>query len=286
MNRMDAVQRKSPERAVVLAPAASPRRSAYAERLRGFPDVAFADDAAFSRRGEWDDVFQRRIGPAFDGRVIFEVGCADAAYLAKLAAKFPRTAFVGLDWKCKSIYDGARNVTAMGLRNVALLHGRAQDVRRIFADGEIDEVWVFHPEPCDRPAELKNRLIAEPFLTDVHAVLRDGASTLSLKTDHPGYYQWMLGLFGLLEPTWFRGAGGPGTPRVQVSDLMPPAAGPAANEAILQRFTVLANSPDFWNDPAALAHASARPFAGEATSFESRFLKKRLPIYYLELGKK
>ena len=261
-------------------------RSAYAHRLHEFPGLAFPDAAAFQHHGRWREFFRSRIGPAFDGQVIFEVGCFDAGYLCRLAVKHPRAGFVGLEWKCKAVYDGARRVAEMRLANVALLRGRAQDIGRIFAAREVDEIWVLHPDPCDRPAELKNRLIAEPFMTDAHAVLRDGYSTLTLKTDHPGYYQWVLGLLGLPQSPWFRDPSAAGAPRVRARDLMPPAAIPGANEAIRTRFRVTANSADFWNDPAALAHASARPFAGEATLFESRFLKKRLPIYYLELAKR
>jgi tRNA G46 methylase TrmB len=267
-------------------PAARPPRSAYAHKLGEFPELVFANDRAFSHRGHWGEFFQRRMGAAFDGRVVVEVGCFDAAYLSRVAARHPRTGFVGLDWKVKAVYDGARRVADLGLRNVALLRGRAQDVGRIFGGREVDDVWVFHPDPCDRPAELKNRLIAEPFLADVHAILRDGASRLSLKTDHPGYYQWVLGLFGLPEPAWFRAPRDPAGPRVRARDLMPPSQIPAPSGPLVTRFKVLANSPDFWNDPAVLAHTAAREFAGEVTLFEDRFVRKRLPIYYFEIGPK
>jgi tRNA G46 methylase TrmB len=237
------------------------------------------DRAAFGRRGRWGDIFRQRIGPTFDGRLIVEIGCFDAAYLSRIAAKYPGTAFVGLDWKCKAVYDGARRITDLGLRNVLLVRGRGQDVLRIFAEREVDEVWVFHPDPCDRPAELKNRLMAEPFLTDVYAVLREAGSRLSLKTDHPGYYQWVLGLFDLPEPQGFR-------PRARTRDLMPATDLRDRSEAILRRFRVLVNSADYWNDPAARAATADRYFAGEATLFESRFVTKRQPIYYFEIGKR
>jgi tRNA G46 methylase TrmB len=270
-------------------------RSVYADRLHEFAGVAFADEAAFGHRGHWRDFFRRRIGAGFDGRVIFEVGCFDADYLTRVAAKYPRTGFVGLDWKCKALHAGAQRVTELGLGNVALLRGRGQDVRRIFADGEVDEVWVFHPDPFAESDELKNRLIAEPFLVDVHAVLRGGGSALVLKTDHPGYYQWALGLFGVPEPDGFHAARdpgavriGPGTPapRVRARDLMRAEDLPGRSEAVVSRFGVAARSADFWNDPAVLAHAADRCFAGEVTLFESRFIKKRLPIYYFEMAKK
>lgn len=265
-------------------------RSIYAGKLAEFPEIAFGDAAAFVHRGRWGDFFRSRIGAEFDGRIIFEIGCADAAFLSRISAKHPRSGFVGLDWKCKAVYDGASRVMELGLRNVALLRGRGQDVRRIFADNEIDEIWVFHPDPCDKPAELKNRLIGEAFLADAHHVLRDGGSLLALKTDHPGYYQWSLALFGLPQPEWFAVASGTtahtGMPRTRTRDLMRRSDLPPPSRIIRSRFDVSSNSADFWNDSVALAKASHRAFAGEATQFESRFIKKRLPIYYLEMRKK
>jgi tRNA G46 methylase TrmB len=270
-------------------PAPSPRRSAFADKLAPFADFTFADAAAFTHRGRWFDFFRRhRIGPAFTGRIVFEIGCADADSLARIAAKHPATAFVGLDWKYRALHTGAARVAELGLRNVALLRARAQDIARIFADREIDEIWIFHPDPCDRDVELKNRLIAEPFLLDAHRTLRDDASLLALKTDHPGYYQWTLALLGLPAPAWFSPDHPvtPASPRTRRRDLMRQEDLPAPSDAIRRHFDVAANSPDFWNDPAALAHTAPRPFANEVTFFESRFLKKRLPIYYIEMRKR
>ena len=279
----------------VPAPA---RRSAFADRLLEFPDFVFSDGREFSKRGAWRDYFASRMSaesgepasPTRPHQLIFEIGCNDAALLARVAAKHPATAFIGIDWKYRALHAAAERVAAAGLRNVALLHGRGQDVSKIFADGEVDEVWVFHPDPCDKPRELPNRLIGEPFLLDVHRVLRDGRS-LILKTDHPGYYQWVLGLLGLPEPEAFAAArrGDPpaaGRSRVRVKGLMPPADVPAASAAVLERFRVEVASADLWNDPAAQAATAGRCFAGEATSFETRFRGKRWGIYYMEIEKR
>ena len=229
------------------------RRSVYADRLLDFPDLVFSDGGQFSRRGTWRDFFRDRVSASdpFDGRVIFEIGCNDAAFLAAVAARHPATAFVGIDWKCRALHTAAERIAAAGLSNVALLHGRAQDMGRIFANGELDEIWLFHPDPCDKPRELANRLFAGPFLIDTYRVLRDGGA-LILKTDHPDYFRSAV----------------------------------AAAEAIANRFEMTGASTDFWNDRSILAHAERRSFGGEATAFERRFLRKRQPIHYLELTKR
>lgn len=223
------------------------RRSVFADRLLDFPELVFSDGREFQRRGAWRDFFTGRIGEAFDSRIIFDIGCNDAGLLATVAAKHPATAFVGIDWKCRALHAAAARVAEAGLRNVALLHGRAQDIGRIFAAGEIDEAWVFHPEPCDNPRELNNRLLREPFLIDVHGALRESGAFV-LKTDHRGYFESVLELL----------------------TRMP------------DRFVVGATSFDFWNDPTAQSAVAGRCFADELTAFERRFVRKRKSIYFLE----
>jgi tRNA (guanine-N7-)-methyltransferase len=220
------------------------RRSVYADRLLEFPAIVFSDGAEFTRRGKWRGNFPDT------SQLVFEIGCNDAAFLTTVAAKHPTTAFIGIDWKCRALHTAATRVAELNLRNVALLHGRAQDIRCFFADSEVDEIWLFHPDPCDKPHELPNRLFAAPFLRDAYAVLRPGG-LLVLKTDHRDYYEHAVALAGSVEDA----------------------------------FHVTASSPDFWTDPGVMAHTSGRPFAGELTTFEQRFRRKHKPIHYLELNR-
>lgn len=283
-----------PIRLAVSAVPMKTRRNIYAEQLADYADVALGGDRVFELREKWREHFADRIGSTFSGQIVFEVGCADAPTLCDIAAKFPHVAFVGLDWKFKSIYVGAQLAREMGLRNVMLLRGRAQDLSRIFADGELDEAWVFHPEPCDRPEELPNRLLNEPFLMQLHRALRSPGSAVCIKTDHPGYYQWLLGLLGQPEPAWFQSAREQwlikrkveGLPRVKAREIVSTSEVPAQNDAIRQHFDVAITSADFWSDPLAQSATADKLFTGFVTGFEQRFRSKRLPIYYVELKKK
>jgi len=236
-------------------------RSVYASRLSEFSDFTFADHAAFQFRGAWRDYFRRRIGPAFDGQIILEIGCFNAVYLSKIAAKYPTIAFIGLDWKCKPIYDGAQRVAGLGLNNVALLRARGQDLPRIFAESEVDEIWVFHPEPCDHDPKSQSCLIGDAFLGNAHQALRKTSSVLAFKTDRFDYYQWMLNLFEFRE-------------------------GADDRISVRNRFDIAFASPSYWQDPAAIRHTRSRCFWGEVTAYENRFLKKRLAIHYVELRKR
>jgi tRNA (guanine-N7-)-methyltransferase len=228
------------------------RRSAFADRLLEFPDLVFSDGREFHHRGRWREHLKNTGKNACAPKeVILDIGCNDGGLLATVAAKHPTSAFIGIDWKPRVLHAAAERVAAAALKNVALLHTRAQDIQKLFADAELDEIWVFHPEPLDNPRELKNRLIAEQFLRDAHAVLRDGGS-LILKTDHAGYFDAVL-------------------------DLL---------QDMSQQFRPSISSRDFWGDTPVQVAVAAHAFAGEITAFESRFVRKRKPIYFVRMDRR
>ena len=226
-------------------------RSRHAAQLLEHGELILHDVGLLSsRQDRWREWFGLRIGPSFDGTVVFEIGCNDATFLSEVAARQPRTAFVGLDWKVKAIVDAATRINARGQENVALIRGRAQSLRTIFADGELDAIWVFHPDPCDRDVERPNRLWSDAFLLDAYAVLKPGGR-LVLKTDHAEYFCSALEIL----------------------------AGPL----FTSRFVTVDQTSDLWNDAAARSRMKDRPFVQVTTPFEDRYRRKRTPIGVIEL---
>lgn len=258
-----------------------PPRSNVAHRLVELGDVVLADEAALGRHAQWRDFYRSRIGLKFDEKLIFEIGCGNADFLARIAQLHPTTAFVGLDWKYKSIFNAGRRARDLQLNNLAFIRGRGQDISRIFSAHELDEVWLFHPDPSARPKELPNRIINDSFMIDLHAAIRPHAS-FCFKTDHAGYFQWILALLDISAPKWF-GEKVEGAPKIRPGDLLETNQLPDKSKTILDRFKLIHHSPDFWNDPRALELADHHLFGRTTTPFESRFVRKRLPIYFVEL---
>lgn len=225
------------------------RRSVYADRLLRYSAFASEGAASFGRCGSWSSFFRKRNDKAFDGRLVLEIGCSDGATLTSMAGRHPSKAFIGLDWKYRQIFLAAERIEALALNNVALLQGRAQDIRQMVGEAEIDEVLIFQPEPCDRPEEAANQLLTRSFFEDLAYVLKPGG-TVSIKTDHARLFQ------DVVEIT-----------------------------ATLADLTVAFISHDFWNDDVAKQRTQTRCFANEQTFFERRFIRRRQPIHYVELQK-
>lgn len=257
------------------------RRSAFIDKLLTYDEYAFTDGRETQGRGRWREYLQDRIGSSFSGRIVLEVGCHNGTLFLAAARAHPTTGFLGLDWTPRHLLQAAERVAAQSLRNVALLHGRAQDLGRMVSDGELDELWLFHPEPHDLP----QLLFDEPFLLRSAQLLRSSGH-VCLKTDHPGYFQHALALMGLAEPQVFTQARSGGGPRMKRTELFAPESLPQPSIAVMDKFTVGAMSTDYWHDAKVQSQTASRAFAGRSSGYEQRFRQKRLPIYYLELVKR
>lgn len=242
-------------------------------------------EAARSRRGRWREVMGG--GEWSLSRLVVDVGCAEGGLVAEMAMRHPDAVFIGMDWKAQGLKATATQLAARSRSNAILVHGRAMDLGQVFSPGEVDGILLFHPEPCDAPKQAANRLMNPAFLRVAHEVIRPGG-TFTLKTDHPGYYQWALGLFGLEQPEWFErarqagsGGGRPGEPRVRVRDVVPPESVPSRHARLSELFTVTQRRDDYWADP-----LPGRVYSEQVSGYERKFRDKRLPIYLLELTRR
>ena len=242
------------------------RPSHHADRMKEHSGVIFTALDALAYRKNWQTREQ----------LVVDVGCFDGTLLQQAAAANPQFDFVGIDWKAGALCDAADRFKQLGLDNVRLIHGRGQDIAAWFTPGEVDEIWLFHPDPCDRPIEWPHRLMNPPWLLDAATALKPGGS-LCLKTDHVGYYQWSLAVLGETQPDWTSARKHAHRERVDESTL------PGCWNEARDRFEVVGRSEDFWHDAGLQEMLKGRAFWNLRSGFEERFAKKHWPIYWVEL---
>jgi tRNA (guanine-N(7)-)-methyltransferase len=262
----------------------------YAARLNEFPDIAFNAEGNFVHHGKWASFFQNKIGHK-PKRLVFEIGCSNGLFLCQAAASHPDWAFVGIDWKFKVLYRAAKRAATAGLKNVAFLRGKAQELPQIFDPAELDEIYLFFPDPWAKTTQLKHRLMQEGFLSEAARVLRAGG-TLHFKTDHPGYFQWVLALFGYPQPD-LQSYDHPDPAekskrarQVKVRKLMRREDLPKASVAVQEQFKVVGVSTNFWQLEGGLGQLQGQPYERHRTFFEGLFIGEELPIYYIQIQRK
>ncbi len=148
--------------------------------MRTFPHVFEPDGKAilttdFYMKGQWNEKFFGKDQP-----IVLELGCGKGEYTVELARKDTSRNYIGIDIKGARIWKGAREAFDEGLTNVAFLRTRVEFLQRVFAPGEVDEIWVTFPDP--QPQKPRKRLTSGRFLTRYNQFLKPD-STIHLKTD-------------------------------------------------------------------------------------------------------
>jgi tRNA (guanine-N7-)-methyltransferase len=166
-------------------------RNPYWAKLQAFQGKVFSDNETEAHAGRWrehfPDVARARSG---DRKLHVEIGCNAGHVILEWAARDPSGAYVGLDWKFKPIFRGAEKAQKRGLSNLLFFRSHAERLRFMFAPGEIDFLYLFFPDPWPKKSQRKNRFVTAERLRAIAPVLKPGG-IFHIKTDHPGYFEWM-----------------------------------------------------------------------------------------------
>ncbi len=157
----------------------------YIARLDEYRDHILEGPEAEALRGRWRE---RWDAPA-DGQRRFlglEIGSGNGFFLRGLCQRHPDRRFVGLEIRYKRVWMCARKLDQVGCENGAVVLFHAGYLRRLFAPGELDAVYVNHPDPWPKDRHAGNRLIAPPFVAMVAELLAPGGA-LEVKSDCARY---------------------------------------------------------------------------------------------------
>ena len=145
-----------------------------------FPFSALSEGCPL--RGKWNERCFHNDHP-----IVLELGCGKGEYAVGLGKRFPEKNFIGIDIKGARMWTGAKQVVAEGLTNVAFLRTSIELIERLFAPGEVSEIWITFPDPQMKKAG--KRLTSTRFLGSYRHVLKPGG-IIHLKTDSPFLYTY------------------------------------------------------------------------------------------------
>lgn len=128
----------------------------------------------FEYQGKWSQFFGN------DNPIVLELGCGKGEYTVALAEANPNRNYIGVDIKGARLWRGAKTSNENHMKNVAFLRTRIQLIEKLFAPGEVSEIWITFPDP--QPKKPNHRLSSERFLGYYKKILKPN-SIVHLKTD-------------------------------------------------------------------------------------------------------
>jgi tRNA (guanine-N7-)-methyltransferase len=139
-------------------------------------------------RGKWQSDFFRNNNP-----IVLELGCGKGEYSVALAQAYPEKNFIGVDIKGARFWRGAKTGMEENITNLGFIRTQIELVDHIFAENEIDEIWITFPDPQIKYKRTKHRLTNSEFLQKYKYILKP-EGIVNLKTDSEFMHGYTLGL--------------------------------------------------------------------------------------------
>lgn len=163
-----------------------PNPHIYIKALQDYPEWAFDEEQAPTFKGKWkSDIF--KIAP--DAPLDLEIGTGNGFFFAHRALQEPNRSLVGLEIKYKPLIQAIRRALDQKSTNMRIARYDASFIEDLFAEGEINDVFIHHPDPWNKVRRHKHRLLQPEFLNKLAKIQKPG-SFLEFKTDSRDYFLW------------------------------------------------------------------------------------------------
>ena len=161
-------------------------------RLRNIPAAAPAVEAsdlcikdAASHKGHWNEIFGN------DHPIRIEIGMGKGRFLMDMARLYPEINFIGIEKYSSVLLRAVQKLEEEELPNVRLIRMDAEDLENVFAQGELDRIYLNFSDPWPKDRHAKRRLESRQFLARYDQILKkDG--TIEFKTDNRALFDFAL----------------------------------------------------------------------------------------------
>lgn len=158
----------------------------YHEKLSEFSDFVMRDDEGENYPGQWNSLIFKNEFP-----LVAEIGTGYGKFMESYCLAHPAINFIGLDYRFKRSYNTALKLSKIAHRNFRYLRAKGERLEFLFAKEELQDLFFFFPDPWPKARHHKKRLFQKPFMDAAYSRLKKGGR-LWVKTDHTGYFEWML----------------------------------------------------------------------------------------------
>jgi tRNA (guanine-N7-)-methyltransferase len=204
--------------------------------LNEYATFAFDEEDAPLNKGQW----RSSMGLTDNTSIDLEIGLGNGLHFAHHATTFADRGIIGVELKYKPLIQSIRRAVNAGAKYARAIRYHAFNLDLVFDAQEINDIFVFFPDPWTSPRKPDNRILNPRMIQLLFSRQRPG-SRLYFKTDSEEAFDWCLDKFQ--------------------------------------------KSPYLVNFVTRNLHSSDRAPTNFVTQFESLFVRKGLPIYYLEAQK-
>ena len=169
-----------------------PVPNAYIQALYGeFSAWSYDEEKAPTFRGQWREK-SFLVGDEIP--LDLEIGTGNGLHFAHQAALYPERCLLGLELRYKPLIQSIRRVRRAHGTNARIARYNAYLLPELFISGEVNNVYLFFPDPWEKGRNHKHRIVQDEFMIRMYEMQRPG-SHFYFKTDSRDYFEWSLRRF-------------------------------------------------------------------------------------------
>lgn len=137
------------------------------------------------QKGKWRELFGN------ENPIHIEVGMGKGQFLMKLAQLNPDINYIGIEKYSSVLVRAIEKREETELDNLYFIRMDAEELGEVFAEGEVDKIYLNFSDPWPKDRHAKRRLTSHQFLERYNGILKkDGL--VQFKTDNKDLFDFSL----------------------------------------------------------------------------------------------
>ena len=145
-------------------------------------------------KGNWKDLFEN------DHPIHIEIGMGKGQFIHGMAKAHPEINYVGIEKYSSVLLRAIQKMEVEELPNLCFIRMDAEEITDVFAEGEVDQIYLNFSDPWPKDRHAKRRLPSRQFLARYDQILKKDGK-LEFKTDNRGLFDFAV---EELEPAGWR----------------------------------------------------------------------------------
>lgn len=142
------------------------------------------EDSLESLKGLWKETY--------GGEKLFvEIGMGKGSFIMEMAKRNPKHLFIGIEKYSSVLLRALEKQQEEQLPNLVLVRMDAENINAVFAEGEIDGIYLNFSDPWPKDRHAHRRLTSDRFLARYKPLLSEKA-VIEFKTDNVGLFNFSL----------------------------------------------------------------------------------------------
>lgn len=151
--------------------------------LEANPQIVILDGK--QHQGRWQQLFDNK------QPIHIEIGTGKGRFITEMAKANPHINYIGLELQKNVIVSVLEKALTDNITNLKLINDNASSLTEMFAENEIDRLYLNFSDPWPKTKHAKRRLTHPNFLT-LYKTILSPLGEIHFKTDNQGLFEYSL----------------------------------------------------------------------------------------------